>query len=74
MAFDYRKLLGKIVEKYGTQIKFAEAMELSKRSLSLKLNGKVHFNKPKSLKLAVYWILQRQTSQIIFLTSKFNNS
>ena len=50
MAFDYRKLLGKIVEKYGTQIKFAEAMELSERSLSLKLNGKVHFKQTEIVK------------------------
>lgn len=42
--YDYYKLLGKIVEKYRTQSKFANAMELSERSLSLKLNNKVNFN------------------------------
>lgn len=50
MSFDYRKLLGKIVEKYGTQIEFAKAMELSERSLSLKLNGKVHFKQTEIVK------------------------
>lgn len=39
MAFDYSKLKGKIVEKFRTQQAFAKAMELSERSLSLKLNG-----------------------------------
>ena len=39
MAFDYSKLKGKIVEKFQTQQAFAKAMELSERSLSLKLNG-----------------------------------
>jgi len=43
VAYDYSKLLGRITEKFGTQTKFAEAMELSERSLSLKLNGKVGF-------------------------------
>jgi len=43
VAYDYNKLLGRITEKFGTQAKFAEAMELSERSLSLKLNGKVGF-------------------------------
>lgn len=40
MSFDYSKLLGKIVEVYGTQQKFSDAMNLSERSISLKLNGK----------------------------------
>lgn len=41
MSYDYSKLCGRIVEKYGTQAKFADAMNLSERSISLKLNGKV---------------------------------
>jgi len=43
VAYEYSKLLGRITEKFGTQAKFAEAMGLSERSLSLKLNGKVGF-------------------------------
>jgi hypothetical protein len=41
MPYDYSKLNGKIVEMYGTQAKFAKAMNLSTRSLSLKVNGKI---------------------------------
>lgn len=41
MPYDYSKLLGRIVEKTGTQNAFAAQMELSERSISLKLNGKV---------------------------------
>ncbi|GGP17355.1 DUF739 family protein [Oceanobacillus neutriphilus] len=41
MSYDYSSLLGRIVEKYGTQYNFAIAMELSERSMSLKLNGRV---------------------------------
>ena len=47
MAYNYSKLLGRIVEKYGTQAKFADAMGLSERSLSLKLNCKVPFKQPE---------------------------
>lgn len=36
----FRKLRGRIVEVYGTQESFAEAMELSKVTLNIKLNGK----------------------------------
>lgn len=41
MPYNYSKLLGRIVEKVGTQSNFAEKMELSERTISLKLNGKV---------------------------------
>lgn len=41
MPYNYSKLLGRIVEKVGTQSSFAEKMGLSERSISLKLNGKV---------------------------------
>ncbi len=41
MAYDYSKLSGKIVEKFCTQAKFAEAMALSERTISMKLNGKI---------------------------------
>lgn len=40
MSFDYSKLSGKIREKYGTQSKFAKALNMSERSLSLKIGGK----------------------------------
>lgn len=41
MAFNYAKLLGRIVEICGTQANFAEAMGLSERTISLKLNNKI---------------------------------
>lgn len=41
MPYNYKKLLGRIVETVGTQSKFAELMGLSERTVSLKLNGKV---------------------------------
>lgn len=40
MSFNYAKLRGKIVEMYGSQTKFAEAMGISDRMLSLRMNGK----------------------------------
>lgn len=41
MPYNYSKLLGRIVEKVGTQSCFADKMGLSERSVSMKLNGKV---------------------------------
>lgn len=39
MIFDYSKLKGRIVEKLGSQLRFAEAMGWSERTASLKLNN-----------------------------------
>lgn len=39
MTFKYKKLLGKIKEKYGTQYNFSIAMGLSERTISMKLNS-----------------------------------
>lgn len=36
--FKYAKLRGRIVEKYGTQGRFAEAIGISENSLSKKMN------------------------------------
>ncbi len=41
MSNDYSKLAGKIVEKFGTQYNFSQAMGLSERSISLKMNNRV---------------------------------
>lgn len=43
MQYDYRKLLGRIVEILGTQAKFAEALGLSEHTVSKKLNGFIEF-------------------------------
>ena len=41
--FDYSKLRGKIIEKYGSQSNFAKKMKLSERTISLKMSGKVEW-------------------------------
>lgn len=40
MSFDYSKLRGRIIEKFGSQQKFAAKLGLSERSLSLKMMNK----------------------------------
>lgn len=44
MAFDYRKLRGKIREVFGTQEKFSKAIGIGTTSLSAKLNNYVQWN------------------------------
>lgn len=47
MAFDYSKLRGRIVEKFGSQMSFAKAMDISERTLSLKMSGKRTWKQPE---------------------------
>jgi len=47
MAFDYSKLRGRIVEKFGSQVSFAKAMDISERTLSLKMSGKRTWKQPE---------------------------
>lgn len=39
MTYDYSELNGRIVQKFGTQYRFAEALKMSEHSVSAKLNG-----------------------------------
>ena len=41
IVFDYSKLKGRIVEKYGTQRNFALANKITDRSMSLKRKRKI---------------------------------
>lgn len=43
MAFDFSKLRGRIIEKYGSQAAFAKKMGISNNTFSLKMNNKVRF-------------------------------
>lgn len=47
MRYDYSSLNGLITEKFRTNSAFAKAMNISERSLSLKLNNKVPFKQPE---------------------------
>ena len=42
--YEYRKLIGRLIEKYGTRKAFAEKLGISENSMSLKLNGKTGFS------------------------------
>ena len=52
MAFDYSKLRGKIVEKYGSQSAFVRAVGTSENTFSLKMNNKVRFTSDDIVKIS----------------------
>ena len=41
--FDFSKLIGRIIEKYGTREAFADAIGMAQSALSARLNNKVPF-------------------------------
>lgn len=41
ITFDYSKLLGRIIEIYGSHYKFAKQLGISTHSLSMRLNGHI---------------------------------
>lgn len=52
MNFDYRKLRGRIVEKFGSIKAFADAYGISTVTMSNKLNGKVAISQDDIVKMA----------------------
>lgn len=49
-VFDYSKLRGKIREVFGTEAIFAEKLQMSKGTLSFKLNGKAEWTNQEMVK------------------------
>ena len=43
--YDYSKLIGRIIEKYGSYTAFAEALGVSKTVVSMKLNNESGFTR-----------------------------
>jgi hypothetical protein len=52
MEYDYKLLLGKITEVFGTQANFAKALGKSERTISLKLNNKVDWTQDEMIAAA----------------------
>ena len=52
MAFDYSKLRGKIIEKYGSQSAFVRVFGTSENTFSLKMNNKVSFTSDDIVKIS----------------------
>lgn len=69
-VFDQRKLLGKIIEVFGTRKAFAAAMGMSERTLTQKLNGVWTWKQPEMFK-AVSLLGETVSSiNVLFFTLK----
>ena len=70
MCYDYSKLAGRIVEKFGTQYNFAIAMGLSERTISLKMNGKVSWKDTEITKACKLLDLETNFIHLYFFKEK----
>ena len=70
MAFDYNKLKGRIIEKFGSQSEFAKAMNWSERTLSKKINGKISWKQTDICSAIQLLGLSEEDIQEYFFTMK----
>ncbi len=68
--FDFDKLKGLIVEKYGTRAAFAKALGISPGQLSVRLSGAVHFKSPEIVKAAKLLGINPESIGAYFFTLK----
>nr|DAY76523.1 MAG TPA: Protein of unknown function (DUF739) [Caudoviricetes sp.] len=73
MIFDYSKLRGRIIEKYGSQSKFAKEMKLSERTMSLKMLGRVEWKQSEIQKAVALLGLADKDICSYFFTLKVQN-
>lgn len=73
MCFDYSKLRGRIIEKFGNQSKFAVAMGWSERTMSLKITGKRYWKQPEMcLALTLLELSDSDVAEYFFKTKVQN--
>lgn len=70
LAYDYRKLRGKIKEVYGTQDNFAERIGIGRVTLSQRLNNQSEFSQDEIYKACDALSLNTKDIPTYFFTLK----
>lgn len=73
MAFDYSKLRGRIVEKYGTLDSFAKAIGMSSHSLSNKMNNRKYWKQTEIAKAMKLLSIPEVKMNDYFFAEKIQN-
>ncbi len=68
MAFDYRRLRGKIKEVFGTQDNFAKALGIGRVSLSQRLNNLLDFSQEEIHKSCDILGIKQEELPLYFFT------
>ena len=70
MAFDYSKLKGRIIEKFGTQTNFVKKFGVSENTFSLKMNNKLRFSTDDIIKISDMLEIDGDDIGAYFFTTK----
>lgn len=70
MSYNYSKLKGRIVEFFDNQRNFAKAMELSERSISLKMSGKRAWKQTDITKACILLDIKEENIPLYFFNAK----
>lgn len=70
MSFDYSKLRGKIIEKYGTINNFSRAYGISLNSMSRKIQNKSRFSSDDIVKISNLLGIDKNDIGDYFFTKK----
>jgi len=74
MPYNYSKLIGRIIERYGSQSAFSRAVCLSERALSLKLNGKLGWKQQEIAKCCELLFIDPSEIATYFFDLKVQNN
>lgn len=70
MPMNYSKLLGRIIEKYGSRASFAEAIGLKQEALSRRLNNGTTFRAEEYIKACDLLDIPPEEMHLYFFTPK----
>ena len=70
VEFDYSELEGRIITKFGSRQKFAEAFGTSKGNMSMLLNGKTKWTSDKIYKAQQLLEIEPESVPAYFFTPK----
>ena len=70
MDFDFSKLIGIIIEKFGTRGAFAAAMGLADSALSNRISGKIHFDADEIYRACQLLDIDPRDISVYFFTPK----
>lgn len=73
MEFDFSELTGRIITVYGSRRRFAEAMDMTEGSLSMKLNNKTGWSPTEIYKSLDLLSIEPERIGTYFFTPKVHN-
>ena len=72
--FDYGKLRGRIIEKYGSQKQFSHALQMNEGTLSQKLTGSTFFTQAEILRIGALLDIEPGLIASYFFTPRVKES